>query len=303
MKLPWPELPSAHRPEESIREILDYLCWISVAMSDEAYRAGSDLTAWRVRVQDAYRALFLPPVPNHGDPYPPDVPPPRTPGIWPDVPSAGVPGMTLRHQLKVISVRAFELRKMVWVHAREVEVAEWDRRLSLAREALDQGEAHPMPASARTQPSEAVLAEARAQEEAMLEHARKRTLRLQRLQASARKKEAGGKKQAAAKRKTSTAGKKAAPKKKGAARKKAIPKKKATPKRKAAPKKKAAPKRKATPKKKATPKRKATPRKKPAPKKKPAAGPKATTAKRKAGGQRATTSRKPSGPRRTRGSK
>ena len=291
MKLPWPELPSAHRPEESIREILDYLCWISVAMSDEAYRAGSDLTAWRRRVHDAYRALFLPPVPNHGDPYPPDVPPPRTPGIWPDVPSAGVPGMTLRHQLKVISVRAFELRKMVWVHAREVEVAEWDRRLSLARKALDQGEAHPMPESARTEPSEAVLAEARAQEEAMQEHARKRVLRLQRLQASSRKKAAGAKKKA-------TAGKKAPTgKKKGMAKTKVAAKQKATPRKKPAPKKKKTPKKKAGPKKKAAPKKKAGPRKR------STTGKKATAAKRKTGGRQAAASRKKATPRRTRGSK
>ena len=54
----------------------------------------TDLGVWRGRVQQAYRALFMPPVPNHGDPYPPDVPPPRNPGIWPDIPSARVPGMT-----------------------------------------------------------------------------------------------------------------------------------------------------------------------------------------------------------------
>ena len=268
MKLPWPELPSAHRPDETIREILDYLCWISVEMANPAFRAGSDLARWRKRVQEAYTALFRPPVPNHGDPYPPDVPPPRSPGLWPDVPSTGVPGMTLRHQLKVISVRASELRRLVWVHARPVEVAEWDRRLSVARAALDQGPDHPMPKAMRTQPSEAVLAEAQAQEEAMREHARKRLLRLQRLTAGARRKTADRKKAAAKQargKKKVPAAKKAAP----ATRKKATPaKKKAATKPKSAAKKKASAKKKTAAKKKApATRKKATAKKKAAPRK------------------------------------
>ena len=42
MKLPWPELLSTQRPEETIREILDYLCWISTEMAGEAYAARGD---------------------------------------------------------------------------------------------------------------------------------------------------------------------------------------------------------------------------------------------------------------------
>ena len=292
MKLPWPELPSAHRPDESIRDILDYLCWVSEAMRQDTYRAGADLGVWRGRVQQAYQALFLPPVPNHGDPYPPDVPPPRNPGIWPDIPSAGVPGMTLRHQLKVINIRSFELRKLVWVHARETEVAEWDRRLSMAREVLEQGEGHSLPEEARTHPSEDVLAEARAQEEAMKEHARKRALRLQRLKARTRK-QAEARKKAAAEAKKEAASKKAAPKKappkkEATAGKKAPPKKKAPPRKKAPARKKAAPKKKSPPKPKASPKAKKKPaKKKAAPRARKKAAPKAKK-KAKAGTTRAT---------------
>jgi len=302
LKLPWPELPSAHRPEENIREILDYLCWVATEMAIEVVPSGADLAFWRGQVQEAYGALFLPPVPNHGDPYPPDVPPPRTPGVWPDVPSAGVPGMTLRHQLKVISVRALELRKLVWIHARDTEVAEWDRRLSLARAALDRGDEQPMPEEARTQPSETVLAEARAQEEAIKEHARKRAIRLQRLKAQSRKKPVAPKKVPVAEAKeTPVAKKKAAPKAKKKvpatkAKKKPVAKKVA--KKKAAPKaKKKAPTAKA--KKKPVAKKKvpaAKAKKKPVAKKKVA--PKAKTkpaAKKKV--------KKKASPRKTRGSK
>jgi len=231
LRLPWPEIPSAHRPDETIRQILDYLCWITGVLRRVGYYAGDEIPPWRARVQAAYQALFLPPVPNHGDPYPPDVPPPTHPGIWPDVPSAEVPGMTLRHQLKVINIRATEIRDTVWIHARPDEVVEWDRRLSLAREALDHGEALEMPDTARTEPSPSVLAEARAQEHAMKEHARKRAARLQRLRARKKKtKKAVKKKASSPATRPSAAKKKAAAKKPKAASGAKTKKKKAAPK-------------------------------------------------------------------------
>jgi hypothetical protein len=274
LKLPWPELPSAQRPDETIREILDYLCWVSDAMAGTGLYAGAEVESWRQRVQLAYRAVFVPPVPGHGDPYPPDVPASRSPGLWPDVPSAGVPGMTVRHQLKVLNIRCFELRATVWAQAKAGIVEEWDRRLSLARSALEQGEAMAMPEEARTGPSEEVLEAARAHEEAVKEHARKRAARLRKLKArskrAAQASKAPAKKKAAPKKKKAPAKKKAAPKKKAAAKKKPVAKKKAAPKKKAAAKKKPAAKKKATAKKKPAPKKKAPAKKKATPKQKKA---------------------------------
>ncbi len=216
--LPWPEMPSKETSGKSIREVLDYLCWIAREMRQLGFHSGSDRDAWCRKVHTAYAALFVPMVPGHGDPYPPDVPPARNPGIWPDIPSAVIPGMTLRHQLSVMEMQAFALRARVWIHARPQEVAEWDRRLRIATKALDHGELLPMPDDARTEPSELVLEQAAAAQKALKDRARRRSLQLRRQFAASRKEKAAKKKAAAAPKK------KAAPKK-AAVKKKVAPKK------------------------------------------------------------------------------
>ncbi|MHC5009498.1 MAG: hypothetical protein ACYTG6_00945 [Planctomycetota bacterium] len=269
MKLPWPEIASSHRPEESVRRILDYICWITQRMQQVGFHGGTERNVWRERVHRAYAALFLPSVPGYGDPYPPDVPPPRNPGIWPDIPASRITGMTLRHQLKVVGMLAEQLRSRVWPHAREDEVQEWDRRFCLAREALDHGESVPVPEEALTEPSQAALDLAEAQEKAVRDHARKRSERLRQLKAQAARR-----KRAAAKAKA---------KSKKAATKKAAPKKKAVKKKATA--KKAAQKKTA---------KKAAGAKAPASRaKKTKAAPKAGAKGKKAAGGRKKTARKP----------
>ena len=181
MNLPWPEMPSSLRPGEKVREILDYLHWVSTGMLQLGARAGTEQGPWRERVRQAYVSLFLPPVLGHGDPYPPDVPPAQSPGIWPDVPAAGLTGMTLRHQLTVIAMLADQLRTGRWSALRPQEIAEWDRRIARARGAMDLGPTRPLPPEARTTPSKAVIADAEAREKAVKEHARRRTRRIQRM--------------------------------------------------------------------------------------------------------------------------
>ncbi len=193
MKLPWPEIPSSHQPEVTVRAVLDYVIWISEELRRPGFYAAGEHERWRRRIHDAYRALFLPPVAGHGDPYPPDVPPARHAGTWPDVPAATTPGMTVRHQLKVIQLLAEELRDRIWVHGREPEYAEWDRRLTRARTALDHGDGHPMPEEAHTAASAEVLAEAQAQEDAKRDLIRRRERRLKRLKARAERRRAAGK--------------------------------------------------------------------------------------------------------------
>ncbi len=60
MKLPWPEISSRLRPDESIRQILDYLAWVGLEMAQHGYLAGAEREGWRQRIQAAYRALFIP---------------------------------------------------------------------------------------------------------------------------------------------------------------------------------------------------------------------------------------------------
>ncbi len=175
---PWPELPSSRRPGSTLRDLLDYLVWVCGQMQELGFHGGSDGQRWAERVRRAYLALFLPIIPGNGPPYPPDVPGARSPGIWPDVPAAGIPGMTLRHQLASVQYRCMRLRDRPRPHMRPAEIEEWDRRLALAYECLDHGDSPPMPREARTQPSAAALAEARAQEEARRLGMRKRQVAL-----------------------------------------------------------------------------------------------------------------------------
>ena len=248
--LPWPEMDSQETPGETIRSLLDYIVWISREMRQLGHHSGSDREEWCRRVHKAYAALFIPMFPGRGDPYPPDVPPARNPGIWPDVPSSRIPGMTIRHQLTVAEMVATDLRELRWEHAQPKDVAEWDRRLSLAKVALDHGPGLPMPKEEATQPCQEAIDQAAASDKALKEKARRRAREI--------------KKQLAEKRAAKKAKKKPAPKKKATAKKKAASTKKAAGKKKAAAKKKAAPKKKAAAKKKkaAAKKKKAAPKKK-----------------------------------------
>lgn len=274
-------MKSSERSGETIRLVLDYIIWISREMLATGYHSGSDRNYWGRRVQMAYAALFLPMLKGFGDPYPPDVPPARNPGIWPDVPSATIPGMTIRHQLAVIRMQADVFRSKIWTHVRLDEVTLWDKRLAATRDALDHGPELVLPEDDRTTPSAAGIAAAKRDRDALKAAARERALEL-RKQMRARKRAAATaarkaaieakappkpepepepepKKPAAAKKKKST--KRAAPKKKAAAKPKST--KRAAPKKKAAVKKKstkrAAPK-KAAAKKKST--KRAAPKKK-----------------------------------------
>jgi hypothetical protein len=267
-------MESEYRPGETLRELLDYVLWISKQMGQIGFHAGSERAHWCRRVHQAYAALFVPMLPGHGDPYPPDVPPARNPGIWPDIPSSLIPGMTLRHQLTVIRMLAEQLRNRVWTHVRPSDIAEWDRRLSRARDALEHGPDHPLPEEARSEPSAAAAAEHAARQQALHDKARQRAEELRRqLRAHARKKRAEAKQPATKKKATKKSAAKKAPTKKKVtkkpAAKKAPAKKKVT--KKPAANKKAAAKKKVTKKpaaKKTPAKKKVT--KKPAAKKAPA---------------------------------
>jgi hypothetical protein len=167
--------------------MLDYLCWISVQMLEVGAHSGTDKDSWRERVQKAYTALFFPPVAGRGDPYPPDVPPARNPGIWPDVPAGGIPGMTLRHQLVVIGMVSEQMRRDTWLNARPNEIAEWDRRTAIARQMLDHGASMPLPEDARTKPSTAAIEDAHARDRAIRDAVRKRIRRAEASLGSSRK--------------------------------------------------------------------------------------------------------------------
>ena len=292
---PWPDREGSLRPGETVRATLDYVCWVAEQMLTVGFHAGSRRDEWRRRVHTAYAALFRPVLPGHGDPYPPDVPPARNPGIWPDVPAAMIPGMTLRHQLTVVRMLCHQIRTRDWLHARPSETDEWERRLSKAFAALDHGEALQMPDDARTAPSAEVLAAALAETEARADKARRRTEQLKKQMARMRRKRAEAKnapKKVSSRRnviikavasKKKAAPKKAAAKPKKAAAKKTASKKKAAPKKAAAKPKKAAAKKTAS--KKATAKPKKAAAKKTASKRKAPAGkarPKKTASKKKA---------------------
>lgn len=231
--LPWPDVSSDARPGETVRAVLDYITWIAKEMRLLGFHGGSRREEWRRRVHQAYVALFVPAVPGYGDPYPPDVPPARSPGLWPDIPSAAIPGMTIRHQLSVIEQIAAQLRDRDWFHMRKATTAVWDGRLSRARAALDHGDARPMPEEAHTQPSDAVLEAVEANRKALAEKAKRRKAQIRAERRASRR----AKKKAAKKAAAGEAPSQPAVPRKVAAKKKAATKKAAT--KKAATKKKA----------------------------------------------------------------
>ena len=210
MSQTWPDLPSRFRPDESIRRCLDYIYWISREMRHLGYHSGPERDHWSRRVQRAYAAMFLPMLKGYGDPYPLDVPPAQNPGIWPDVPAATIPGMTLRHQLTVLAILADQLRSRVWPHARGPETDLWNERISKAREALDHGPEVPLPEEAHSEPSAEALEAARAHDQALKDKARQRAAELRRqLREQSKRKKAAK----AAKKKTKAAAKKTVKKK------------------------------------------------------------------------------------------
>ena len=160
-EFPWPEMKSEQRPNKTLRSILDYLHWISGELLTPGFYSGSIRMHWARQVEKAYRAMFIPMMVGHGDPYPPAVPAAISPGTWPDFPSASIPGMTLRHQVAVLHRTFEDLRDRTSPLLRPRHVREWDRRLSLAYEALWHGEAHVMPEDARTETEDLAVAYAR----------------------------------------------------------------------------------------------------------------------------------------------
>lgn len=146
----WPDVPAATSPSSSVRDQLDYLAWVGEACEALGFHGGPELEAWRGRVQRAYAAMVDAMAPGHGDPFPPDVPPAIQPGTWPDVASAGVSGMTVRHQLAAIRVIAAQSRIPRPYPRAAADVAAWTQRVQTAYDALDHGGALVMPASARS---------------------------------------------------------------------------------------------------------------------------------------------------------
>lgn len=264
--LPWPDVECQARPGETARALLDYVAWIAKEMRQLGFHGGSRREEWRRRVHQAYAALFVPPVAGYGDPYPPDVPPPRNAGMWPDIPSASVPGMTVRHQLSVIGHLAIQLRDRDWMHARRGETETWDARLARARAALDHGDAKPMPAEARTTTPAATLKAVEAIRAARAEKAKRRAAQERAAKRAAKKAAKAAPKKAAKATAKPAAEAPTKPKKaaKAEARPKASPKKTAT-----APKKKTASKK--------APTKKAAAKPKKAAKKKTASKPKKAT--------------------------
>lgn len=155
--------------------MLDYVVWVCHDLQTLGAHAGAAIETWRQRVGNAYRALVNPMIAGYGDPYPPDVPPAHSPGIWPDIAASDIPGMTVRHQLVVVAMLAEQGRSGIGVRARPELLADLEERITRARSALDRGPSKPMPAEARSQPSAELLAKAQAEEKAIREHARRRS--------------------------------------------------------------------------------------------------------------------------------
>jgi hypothetical protein len=166
-------MQSTVRPGETVRQMLDYLVWIAQDLQLLGAYAGSQAEHWRRQVGTAYRALVNPMIAGYGDPYPPDVPPPRSPGLWPDVAAHEMPGMTVRHQLAVVGMLADQSRQGVGVRARPEMLQELELRIGRARTALDHGPGRPMPSAARTQASKDLIAAAHAEEQAVRQRARR----------------------------------------------------------------------------------------------------------------------------------
>jgi hypothetical protein len=148
----WPDVPAATTSKAKVRDQLDYLVWMAEAMESTASHDGPQLEAWRGRVQRAYTALVDSMTPGHGDSFPPDVPPTKRPGTWPDVAAAGIPGMTIRHQLAVIRTIASNTRADASFPHAPADVATWGGRVQAAYDALDHGAVPAMPPEARTAP-------------------------------------------------------------------------------------------------------------------------------------------------------
>jgi hypothetical protein len=147
----WPDLPASPNGGRPVRELLDYVVWVTEQVERIGAHAGLDLEPWRQRVHRAYLALIDSMVPGHGDPLPPDVPPSVQPGQWPDVAAAGIPGMTVRHQLTVLRTIAGNARA-ARPHQPVADTERWGERVRAAFDALDHGPTLPMPDEARTHP-------------------------------------------------------------------------------------------------------------------------------------------------------
>src|SRR5262245_52078575 len=147
----WPDVPAGPDGGRTVRDLLDYVVWVTEQVERIGAHAGLDLEPWRQRVHKAYLALVDSMVAGHGDPLPPDVPPSVQPGQWPDVAAAGIPGMTVRHQLTVLRTIAGNARA-ARPHQMPAETERWAERVRSAFVALDHGPTLPMPDTARTQP-------------------------------------------------------------------------------------------------------------------------------------------------------
>ena len=148
----WPDCSASTTPGVMVRDQLDYLVWIAEAIEPVGFHATEEVERWRPRIDRAYLALIDAMVPGHGDPLPPDVPPSVRPGTWPDVPSATIPGMTVRHQLTVIRTVSQACRANRAFPHQAGDIATWAARVQTAHDALDHGPALTMPADARTEP-------------------------------------------------------------------------------------------------------------------------------------------------------
>jgi hypothetical protein len=148
----WPDVAAATTPKAKIRDQLDYLVWMAEAMEAAGSHDGLQLESWRGRVQRAYTALVDSMTPGHGDSFPPDVPPTLRPGTWPDIAAAGIPGMTIRHQLAVIRTIAANTRADGHFPRAPADVSTWTARVQTAYDALDHGSSPVMPAEARSTP-------------------------------------------------------------------------------------------------------------------------------------------------------
>lgn len=173
MTLPWPEMQSTSRPGETVRQMLDYIVWIAQDLMLLGAYSGADVGPWRRQVGIAYRSLVNPMMPGYGDPYPPDVPPPRSPGLWPDVAAHDLPGMTVRHQLAVIGLLADASRQGMTARVRPEVLHDLEMRIARARTALDHGAGKPMPSAARTEPRADLIQQAQAEDKAVRDRMRR----------------------------------------------------------------------------------------------------------------------------------
>jgi hypothetical protein len=148
----WPDLPAATSPGLKVRDQLDYVIWVAEAIEPVGFHGGDEVDAWRTRIQRAYTSVVDSMVSGHGDPLPPDIPPALRPGTWPDIASATIPGMTIRHQLSVLRTVAAHTRDDRQFPHTVADTAAWTARVQAAYDALDHGPALPMPESARSEP-------------------------------------------------------------------------------------------------------------------------------------------------------